>query len=99
MGHKSHGAGAGLGGATIGHRAGSRRLGFFDFSRHHLIPLAGAPTAPSGGQAEPKSGCPRSRSYPNTTELAGFMKVNDTPAEAAETRRIRRLRRSAAAPA
>jgi hypothetical protein len=22
--------------------------------------------------------------YPNTTELAGFMKVNDTPAEAAE---------------
>src|ERR1700682_4391933 len=55
MGHKSHGAGAALGGATIGHRAGSRRLGFFDFSRHHLIPLAGAPTAPSGGQAEPKS--------------------------------------------
>src|ERR1700692_2717619 len=37
MGHKSHGAGAGLGGAIIGHRAGSRRLGFFDFSRHHLI--------------------------------------------------------------
>jgi len=30
MGHKSHGAGAGLGGAAIGHRAGSRRLGFFD---------------------------------------------------------------------
>jgi cytochrome c553 len=25
MGHKSHGAGAGLGGATIGHRAGSCR--------------------------------------------------------------------------
>jgi hypothetical protein len=24
------------------------------------------------------------KSYPNTTELAGFMKVNDTPAEAAE---------------
>jgi hypothetical protein len=46
MGHKSHGAGAGLGGATIGHRAGSRRIGFFDFSRHGLVP-AGAP-APSG---------------------------------------------------
>src|ERR1700677_2349584 len=50
MGHRSHGAGAGLGGATIGHRAGSRRLGFFYFSRHPLIPLAGARTAPSGGK-------------------------------------------------
>ena len=48
MGHKSHGAGAGLGGATIGHRAGSRRLGFFDFSRHDLVPLAGAPCATLG---------------------------------------------------
>jgi hypothetical protein len=47
-------AGVGLGGPTIAHRAGSRRLGFFDFSRHGLFPLAGAPSA-IWGQAEPNS--------------------------------------------
>jgi hypothetical protein len=42
------GVGAGLGGATIARRAGSGRLGFFDFSRHSLVPLAGAPCATLG---------------------------------------------------
>jgi hypothetical protein len=65
MGHKSHGAGAGLGGATIGHRAGSRRarlLRFFEAQRGHsgfesladdVKPLVPPSRGQKGNVAEP----------------------------------------------